>query len=119
MPVSSVEDSLRRLLEVPGVKGAVLVDAVTGLTYGESGTGEMDAAECSRLAAFVSDRLHLAGAQGELESMVITGSRRQLVLRALPRQGDPLLLLTALDRDQTNLALVLRQLDLYAAKAAG
>ncbi|MFJ4551195.1 hypothetical protein ACIP4X_18530 [Streptomyces sp. NPDC088817] len=117
--MSSVEDSLCRLLEVPGVTGAALVDAVTGLTYGESGTGEMDAAECSRLVAFVGDRLHLAGAQGELESMVITGTRHQLVLRAIPRPGDPLLLMAALERDQANLALVLRQLDLYVAKATG
>ncbi|MGW5233181.1 hypothetical protein ACWEQU_13000 [Streptomyces nodosus] len=117
--MSSVEDSLRRLLEVPGVTGAALVDAVTGLSYGRSGTGEMDAAECSRLVAFVGDRLHLAGAQGELESMVITGTRHQLVLRALPRRGDPLLLMATLERDQANLALVLRQLDLYAEGAAG
>ncbi|MFD4576931.1 hypothetical protein ACIPPJ_25805 [Streptomyces sp. NPDC086091] len=111
--MSAVENSLDRLLKLPGVTGVALVDAVTGLTYGESGGESFDAGDCSRLAGLVGDRLHRAGADGELESIVITGARRQLVLRALPGHGDNLLLTVALERQQSNLALVLHHLGLY------
>ncbi|NJQ01040.1 hypothetical protein HCK00_10975 [Streptomyces sp. PLAI1-29] len=103
---------------MPGVRGVALVDAVTGLTYGEAGARDLDAAECSGLATLIGDRLHVAGARGELESVVVTGARHQIVLRALPRQGDPLLLTATLDREQANLALVLHRFGLYADGAA-
>ncbi|NEE32182.1 hypothetical protein G3M53_42890, partial [Streptomyces sp. SID7982] len=105
---------MRTLLDVPGVTGAALVDAVTGLTYGETGGGTPDAEECSGLAVLVADRLHAAGARGELESIVVTGTRHQVVLRTCPRRGDPLLLTAALERDQANLALVMHQLGRHA-----
>ncbi|MFJ4973308.1 hypothetical protein [Streptomyces sp. NPDC088755] len=117
--MSSVEDLLRTLLDMPGVTGIALVDAVTGLTYGEVGEETPDAEECSRLAVSVADRLHAAGARGGLESIVITGARHQVVLRACPRRGDPLLLTAALEREQANLALVLHRLGRHAEKAAG
>ncbi|MEU6536968.1 hypothetical protein [Streptomyces sp. NPDC047000] len=117
--MSSVEDSLGRLLDVPGITGAALVDAVTGLTYGEVGEGGTDAVECSRFAASLGDRLHAAGAQGDLESVVVTGSRYQLVLRVLPRQGDALLLTARLERGRANLAMALHQLGLYSIEAGG
>ncbi|MDX3342646.1 hypothetical protein V5N34_15730 [Streptomyces baarnensis] len=117
--MSSVEDLLRTLLDVPGVTGAALVDAVTGLTYGQAGGETPDAEECSGLAVFVADRLHAAGARGELESIVVTGTRQQVVLHACPRRGDPLLLTAALEREQANLALVMHQLGRHAERAAG
>ncbi|MFI1769330.1 hypothetical protein ACH41H_45965 [Streptomyces sp. NPDC020800] len=117
--MSSVEDSLCRLLEVPGVAGAALFDAVTGLNYGKVGAGEVDGIEFSQLATLISDQLYIAGAEGGLESIVVTGARHQVVLRTLPRQGFSLLLTATLEREEANLALVLHQLDLYAAGAAG
>ncbi|MEV7252870.1 hypothetical protein [Streptomyces cyaneofuscatus] len=117
--MSPVENLLRPLLDVPGVTGAALVDGITGLTYGEVGGQTPDAEECSRLAVTVADRLHAAGARGGLESIVVTGARHQVVLRTCPRQGDPLLLTAALERDQANLALVMHQLGRHAEKAAG
>ncbi|WP_178880130.1 hypothetical protein [Streptomyces acidiscabies] len=114
--MSSVEASLSRLLDLPGVTGVSLIDAVTGLTYGDAGEGSSDPVECSRLAASVESGLNAAGAQGELESIVITGANRQLVVATVPRQGDPLLLTAALERGQANLALVLHHLGLYAAE---
>lgn len=114
--MSSVETSLSRLLELPGVTGVSLVDAVTGLSYGEAGASGSDPVECGRLAALVSSGLQAAGAQGELESIVITGSERQFVLTAVDHPGDPLLLTAALERGSANLALVLHQLGRYAAE---
>ncbi|MER6524626.1 hypothetical protein [Streptomyces sp. NPDC001508] len=114
--MSSVEASLGCLLELPGVTGVTLIDAVTGLTYGDAGTNGSDPIECSRLTALIGDGLNAAGTQGELESIVITGTNRLLVIATVPRQGDPLLLTAVLERGQANLALVLHHLGLYAAE---
>ncbi|MET7680567.1 hypothetical protein [Streptomyces sp. NPDC005423] len=111
--MSSLEASLSPLVEAPGVSTVALVDAVTGLTYSRAGAGEADGVEYCEFATLVGDRLHAAGAQGELESIVITGARHHLVLRTVPQPGDPLLLAAVLERDQVNLALVLRQLSAY------
>lgn len=115
----SVEDHLHALLDEPGIAGAALVDAVTGLTYGEAGGCAPDGEECSRLAVLVEDRLHAAGARGGLESIVVTAARRQVVLRLLPGHGDPLLLTATLEREQSNLALVIRRIDRYGEEVLG
>lgn len=109
----ALQASLDRLLDSPGVTGVALVDAVTGLTYAvagdaaEVGTG----AECSDLASLISERLGAAGAEGELESVVMTSRRRHQVLLSVDRPGgDPLLLAAGLDRDRANVALAMRSL---------
>ncbi|EGX59003.1 hypothetical protein SZN_15103 [Streptomyces zinciresistens K42] len=99
--------------------GVMLIDSVTGLTYGGAGTNAPDPVECGRITAVVGNGLNAAGAQGELESIVITGSDRQLVIATVPRQGDPLLLTAVLERGRANLALVLRRLNNYAAEVTG
>lgn len=115
--VSAIEASLSRLLGTPGVTGAALVDAVTGLTYCVVGdvleTG--DGVGTAELAAVITDRVGGAGAGSELESVVVTTARRYHVIRTVRRTGDPLLLVAALDRDRTNLALAMRHLDAHAA----
>ncbi|WP_200305028.1 hypothetical protein [Streptomyces adelaidensis] len=102
-----------RLLDSPGVTGVALIDAVTGLTYGaagdvaQAGTGT----EGADLATLISERLGDAGAEGELESVVMTSRRRLQVLLSVHRSaGDPLLLAAGLDRDRANMALALRTL---------
>ncbi|MFF7738405.1 MULTISPECIES: hypothetical protein [unclassified Streptomyces] len=115
----SVEDHLHALLDEPGVAGAVLADAVTGLTYGEAGNHPADGEGCSRIAVLAEDRLHAAGGRGALESIVVTSARRTVVLRLLPGPTDPLLLTVTLEREQANLALVMRRLERYGDEAAG
>ncbi|MFF4934853.1 hypothetical protein ACFY2H_39255 [Streptomyces griseofuscus] len=105
-----VENLLRTLLDEPGIIGAALVDAVTGLVYGGVGRAP-DGEECSRFAVLVDDGLQVAGACGALESIVVTGARHQVVLRVLPRPADPLLLSVACERGPANLALITRRLD--------
>ncbi|MEU8934332.1 hypothetical protein AB0D30_31160 [Streptomyces sp. NPDC048409] len=112
MPVRNL---LRTLLDEPGITGAALVDAVTGLVYGGVGRAP-DGEECSRFAVLVEDGLQAAGARGALESIVITGARHQVVLRILPRHTDPLLLSVACERGPANLALIARRLDLCGAE---
>jgi hypothetical protein len=116
MPVPSTDESLRRLFEAPGVTDAALVDAVTGLTYATAGGARAasGAAECADLAALIGDRLAAAGADGDLESVVVTVRDQHLVLRTVTRQGDPLLLTAVADRERTNLALVLHRLGTLA-----
>lgn len=98
------------MLKSPGVIGAALVDAVTGLTYAAAGEAAWGGgAELAELATLVADGLGGAGAAGELESMVITSTRHHHIVQVVPRQGDVLLLSLLLDREGTNLALALRQ----------
>ncbi|WP_330175058.1 hypothetical protein OG875_16895 [Streptomyces sp. NBC_01498] len=115
--MSSLEASLARLLSAPGVDAVALVDAVTGLVYGQAGPGEVDGIECGDFAALVGDILHVAGAQGELESIVVTSTRHHYVLRTVPKRGDPVLLAATLEREQSNLALTLHELGVYATGA--
>ncbi|MFF4983852.1 hypothetical protein ACFY3O_27855 [Streptomyces sp. NPDC001046] len=110
---------MHALLDEPGIAGAALVDAVTGLTYGEAGGCPPDGEECGRIAVLVEDRLHAAGARGGLEGIVVTTARRHLVLRTLPGHGDPLLLTATLEREQSNLALAMRRIDRYGEETRG
>ncbi|WP_327238401.1 hypothetical protein OG349_01060 [Streptomyces sp. NBC_01317] len=112
-----MEASLSRLLSTPGVKGTALVDAVTGLVYCVVGD-ELEVGDgvgTAELAAVITDRVGQAGVESELESVVVTTARRYHVVKSVRRTGDPLLLVTALDRDGTNLALALRHLERHAA----
>ncbi|GGO88494.1 hypothetical protein [Wenjunlia tyrosinilytica] len=108
----ALEASLSRLLDTPGLTGAALVDAVTGLSYGTAGdAGEAgDAVECSELTTLLAEGLRAAGAEGELESVIVTSRRRHHVSLLVRRQGDPLLLTAGFDRELTNLALTIRQM---------
>jgi hypothetical protein len=109
--VHTLEASLSELLGSPGVIGAALVDAVTGLTYGAVGDSVTvgDGVELSDLANLITDRLNEAGAVGELESVVVTSTHRHQVIQVVPQRGDDLLLAAVLDRERTNLALAIRQ----------
>lgn len=116
---TALQASLNRLLDSPGVTGVALVDAVTGLTYAGAGdSAEAGAgAEACELATLIAERLGAAGAEGELESVVTTSTRRHQVLLTVPRPaGDPLLLVAGLDRDRVNVALALRTLGDHAAE---
>ena len=111
--MSSLDAVLSRALNTPGISGAAVLDAVTGLSYAES--GEVSASQDScEIAEMARTRLARAGAEGELESVVVTTSTRHLVTIQLPRQGDPLLLCATVDRDRTNLTWALRELGRYA-----
>ncbi|WP_329177450.1 hypothetical protein [Streptomyces sp. NBC_01477] len=116
MSVDALESVLDEVLSAAGASGAALVDAVTGFTYAESGdcaaagTGH----EVWHLLSLIEDRLHEAGAEGELENVVVTGSRTYHVVHVVARQGDPVLLSTVLDRSDTNLALASRRIGAVA-----
>jgi len=110
---TALQISLDRLLDAPGVTGVALIDAVTGLVYGAAGdvSEAGDGPESSELAALIAERLGAAGAEGELESVVLTSRRRHQMLFSVVRPaGDPLLLAAGLDRERANVALALRGL---------
>ncbi|MEU1271925.1 hypothetical protein [Streptomyces sp. NPDC005799] len=109
--VTALQSSLERLLDSPGVTGVALVDAVTGLVYGAAGdvVEAGDGTQSSEFATLIAERLGAAGAEGELESVVLTSRRRHQMLFSVVRPaGDPLLLTAGLDRDRANVALALR-----------
>ncbi|MFC9428274.1 hypothetical protein [Streptomyces sp. NPDC056987] len=116
MYVSAIESSLARLMEMPGITGAALVDAVTGLTY--CVVGDVlevgDGVETAELTAVISGQSDRAGGDSELESVIVTSARRYHVVQTVRRAGDPVLLVAALDRDRTNLALAMRRLTEHA-----
>lgn len=96
------------------------MDGTTGLTYGVAGdVGEAgEGVASSELVALITDRLSRAGAggaadtaydPGELESVIVTSTRRHHVIFSVGPQED-LLLTAGLDREQTNLALAIRSL---------
>ncbi|MFB7126043.1 hypothetical protein DR950_12970 [Kitasatospora xanthocidica] len=107
----ALDASLSDVLGSPGVVGAALVDAVTGLSYQSAGDHRLlgTGAELAELTNLIGERLYEAGAESELESLVVTSTRHHQVVQVLSRKGDPLLLATVLDRERTNLALALRQ----------
>jgi hypothetical protein len=110
---TALQISLDRLLDSPGVTGVALIDAVTGLTYGVAGDAVQAGAgtEAAALAALISERLDAAGAAGELESVIMTSTKRHQVLLSVVRPaGDPLLLAAGLDRDRANVTLALRSM---------
>ena len=116
---TALQASLDRLLDSSGVTGVALVDAVTGLTYGAAGdiAEAGDGPEVCELAALIAERLSAAGAEGELESVVTTTTKRHHVLFSVARPGgDPLILAAGLDRDRANMALALRSLGDRAAE---
>lgn len=92
------------------------MDAVTGLTYCVVGDAlEVgDGAEAAELAAVITDHVGRAGAESELESVIVASARRYHVVRTVRRAGDPLLLIAVLDREGTNLALAMRHLNDHA-----
>lgn len=108
----TVETSLATVLGSEGVVGVTLVDAVTGLSYGAVGDSSAvgDALHLSEVANLITDRLHQAGAEGELESVIVTSRHWHHITQVVPRSGGSLLLSVALDRERTNLALAIRQL---------
>ncbi|MFJ9626677.1 hypothetical protein ACIQPR_21145 [Streptomyces sp. NPDC091280] len=111
--MSSLDTALGRALTVPGISGAMLLDAVTGLSYAESGdvSGSQDSCEIAEIAR---TRLNRAGVAGELENVIVTTSTRHLVTLQLQRRGDPLLLCATVDRERTNLTWALRELHQHA-----
>jgi len=114
--VRTLDTSLSDVLASPGTIGVLLVDAVSGLTYAAAGdrTAVGSGEALSELAELVADGLHQAGADGELESIVVTGRRRHHIVQVVPRQGDPLLLAVVVDRERTNLALAMRETATHA-----
>jgi hypothetical protein len=116
--VRTLDASLSDVLGSPGTVGVLLVDAVSGLGYASAGdTGAIGTGgELAELAELVAEQLHEAGAEGELENIVVSSRRRHHIVQVVPRHGDPLLLAVVIDREQTNLALALRQTATQAGK---
>lgn len=117
----ALDSVLAQALSTPGVLGVAVVDFVTGLTYAEAGdcTAAGSGAEVSAFANLISDRLHDAGADGELENVVITSRRTHHILEVPTRRGDPVLMSAVLDREGTNLALTGRRISEHARSLLG
>jgi hypothetical protein len=108
--MSVLEDSLRRVLAVDGVRVAALVDIATGMVVrsaGDAGPGFAEAAAGVAEEARACRALLGAGSPGgELDEFsVLTTSRIHLARVLSGRAGEGLVLFADLDRARGNLAL--------------
>ena len=106
--MSDLAASISRVLDGEGVLASMLVDATTSLVYGFAGDGAVlpDPDESAETVHLLIERLHEAGGDGELESLIVTTARHHYLTHVVPRhRGDDLLLVTVADRARTNLAL--------------
>lgn len=89
------------------------MDGVTGLTYRAAGdfSAVGEGFEIAELTGLIKEGLHEAGAAGELESVVITGSRLHEVVQAVPGRSalNAVVLVLVLERERSNLALAVRE----------
>lgn len=117
--VPALNDSLRRVAGIAGVRTAALLDAGTGMVIRSAGDAGADfAAAAANLAEeyrAVGRALGPDGLGGELEQVAVVTASRFQVLKVLDRRpGDGLLLHVNVDRAQTNIALA----DLQISQAA-
>ena len=115
--MSDLVSSIARVLEREGIIASMLVDATTSLVYGYAGESELlpDPDESAEIVHQLTESLHEAGGNGELESLIVTTSRHHYLTHVVPRhRGDDLLLVAVADRAQTNLALADRTMVVQA-----
>lgn len=108
--MSVIDDSLRRVLAVDGVRVAALVDIATGMVVRSAGDevpGFADAAAGVAAEARACRAMLVAGSpDGELDEFsVLTTSRIHLARLLNGRAGEGLVLFADLDRARGNLAL--------------
>jgi hypothetical protein len=108
--MSTLQESLRSLLTVEGVRTAALIDVATGMIVRSVGKPDPDLAST---AACLADEARAArtaagagGPAGDLvEITTVTGSRLQLSKILQNRPGEGLLLFVDLERGRSNVAL--------------
>jgi hypothetical protein len=108
--VSSLAESLGRVMELQGVRAAALVDIETGMIVWSTGVHSSD---FPAAAASLADEARLARAAlgpgqlgGDLDEIsLVTVGQLHLSKVLNTRPGDGLLLFVDLDRNQVNMAL--------------
>jgi len=108
--VSSLDESLRRILTVEGVRAAAVIDVATGMVVRSAGE---ENASLPAAAASMADEARAARAAqgpdqpgGELDGIVLFTVGRMHLTRILrSRPGEGLLLFIDLDRSLANMAL--------------
>jgi hypothetical protein len=108
--MSTLQESLRSLLTVEGVRTAALIDVATGMIVRSVGKPDPD---LPSTAACLADEARAArtaagagGPAGDLvEITTVTGSRLQLSKILQNRPGEGLLLFVDLERGKSNVAL--------------
>ena len=109
--VSSLDESLRRILAVEGVRSAALIDLATGMVVRSAGA---EPATLPEAAASLAGEVRAADqAQGplrpggDLDEISLVTSKRLLLTKVLEarRPGEGLLLFVDVDRSRANPAL--------------
>jgi hypothetical protein len=109
--VTSLDESLHRILAVEGVRSAALIDLATGMVVRSAGA---EPADLPAAAASLADEARAADqAQdpgrpgGDLDeiALVTTGRMQLTKVLAAPRPGEGLLLFVDVDRSRANPAL--------------
>ena len=108
--MSSLDESLRRILAVQGVRAAALIDMATGMVVRSAGE---ENANLPAAAASMADEARAARTAagparpgGELDEITLFSTGRMQLSKVLQsRPGEGLLLFVDLDRSQANMAL--------------
>ncbi|WP_266975585.1 hypothetical protein [Streptomyces sp. NBC_00424] len=88
------------------------MDLVTGCTYCIVGDAAevMDGASVSDATMALVEAAEEAAGWCDWESIIVTSAHRHHLVHAVRGGGDPLLLVTALDRQRTNMAFAIRDI---------
>ncbi len=112
--MSTLDESLRRVLTTAGARAAALIDVGTGMVVREAGQAGTD---LPAAAASIADEARLAAWSlgpsrpgGDLDEITVTTTARVHLTKVLEfRQRDALLLFVDFDRALTNQALAALQ----------
>ncbi len=105
--MTSIADSMGKLMSIDGAKGCCIVDYTSGMVLGKEGGGldlELAAAGNSEVVKAKMKTMKSLGIDGEIEDILITLSDQLHIIRpASKHQG--LFMYLVLDKERSNLAL--------------
>lgn len=109
--MSTIENSLKELMDIDGAVGACIVDYTSGMSLGEAGGGvdlELAAAGNAEVVKAKMTTMSNLGIKGAIDDMLITLEDQLHVIRPTA-QHESLFIYLVLDKAKSNLALARRK----------
>lgn len=105
--MSSINESLTKLMAIDGAKGCCIVDYTSGMVLGKEGGGmdlDLAAAGNSEVVKAKMKTMKSLGIDGEIEDILITLADQFHIIRPTISHGG-LFIYLVLDKERSNLAL--------------
>jgi len=109
--MSSIDESLKALLSIDGAIGGCIVDYISGMSLGSSGSGvdlELAAAGNSEVVKAKMETMKSLGIEGEIHDILITLEDQLHIIRPTVKD-EGLFIYLVLDSTKANLALARRK----------